>query len=85
MSRFIDAEKIKIIDTLIRIDESGNVLVSLRDIERGIAQTPTEYVQKVISCKDCEDYDEKYHVCKFLKINVDEWDFCSKVIKKGEE
>ena len=53
MSRYIDANKIRLISKLVA-DENGDILVPLSDVRRAIEQTPTENVVEVVRCKDCE-------------------------------
>lgn len=48
--RYIDANKIKLLDSLSWKDENGDLLVSLRDVRNAIAQTPTEEVV-ALPCK----------------------------------
>jgi rubrerythrin len=46
MSRYIDANKIRLISKLVA-DENGDILVPLSDVRRAIEQTPTENVVEV--------------------------------------
>lgn len=52
MPRFIDAEKISLTAAL-KFDVVGDALVPLRDVQRAIAQTPTEDAVIVVRCKEC--------------------------------
>lgn len=52
MARLIDADNIRL-KTETYTDENGEVLVTLRDVRRAIAQTPTEDAVCVVRCKDC--------------------------------
>lgn len=51
MTRYIDAEKIRI--TAQTETENGDALVSLADVRRAIEQTPTADVVEVVRCKEC--------------------------------
>lgn len=71
--RYIDANKIKIFGVLERDDETGEFMVSIRDVRRGIGQTPTEDVIAVVRCGACR------HYAKYRKItagNPEGWNYC---------
>ena len=52
MARLINADNI-CLTTQTYTDENGEALVSLRDVKKAIAQTPTEDAVCVVRCKDC--------------------------------
>lgn len=70
--RYIDANKIKIIGIFEFDDETGELMVSTKDIRKGINQTPTEDVIPVIRCKDCKYYAKH----KTIKVSPDGYDHC---------
>ena len=53
MSRYIDVDKIRVTIPSC-VDDEGDVYVSLSDVRKAIAQTPTEDVIEVVRCKDCK-------------------------------
>lgn len=52
MSKYIDAEKIKITALALKNDDE-ELFVSLDDVKKSIVLTPAEDVVKVVRCKDC--------------------------------
>lgn len=52
MARLINADNI-ILTAETFTDENGEALVTLRDVKKAIAQTPTEDAVCVVRCKDC--------------------------------
>lgn len=81
MPRIIDAEKIALTSSSL-IDEDGNFYVSLADVRKAIAQTPTEDVVDVVRCKDCKHGRETkygFYVCsnEEERFAHDEMHYCS--------
>ena len=52
MTRYINPENIRL-TAVGSVDDSGDILVSVRDVKRAIAQTPSEDVVEVVRCKNC--------------------------------
>ena len=57
--RYIDANKISLRCEKFITDE-GDLLISLRDVNRAIQETPTEDLIDVVRCRDCIFYAESY-------------------------
>lgn len=53
MKRYIDVDKIEL-KGIALFDENLEAFVSLSDVRKAIAQTPTADVVAVVRCKDCK-------------------------------
>lgn len=76
MPKYIDPSKIRL-TAVGTVDDNGDILVSVRDVKKAIAQTPAADVVEVVRCKDCV---HKNPCCfKCLRDNLwhDTDDYCS--------
>ena len=82
MSRFIDANKIKL-TALTKLDEDEDTLVYLSDVIQAIAQTPTEDVAAIkhgrwlggwdYECSECHEFVElRTPICPYCGARMDE-------------
>lgn len=55
MPKYIDPSKIRL-TAVGTVDDSGDILVSVRDVKKAIEQTPAADVVEVVRCKDCAYY-----------------------------
>jgi hypothetical protein len=92
-SRYIDANKI---DFKIPCEwEHEECFVSMDDVRKAIAQTPTEDVVEVVRCKDCISWQRNIGLvdspnghCFYLCMDTNQFDFCSygeKALKEREK
>lgn len=88
MSRYINPENIRL-TAIGFIDDGGDTLVSVRDVKRAIAQTPSEDVVAVVRCRECGScYNNPalntFRCGRFMAI-VNPNDFCSYGERKENE
>lgn len=90
MSKYIDAEKIKITALALKNDDE-ELFVSLDDVKKSIVLTPAEDVVKVVHCKDCkharhwygnDTFSNTAYLCDYFidgeEIKMFPDDFCSR-------
>lgn len=87
MPRFINPDKISM-RVPCNYDEEGNLMVSLADVKKAIAQTPSEDVVEVVRCADCESYDPASPTCGNCHRTtyiMHPTDFCSRGKRKEDK
>jgi len=78
--RFIDANKISL-SSQCCFDDNGEIMVSLRDVQKAIAQTPTA----VVTCEECKNYNPVLPTCgncHYTTTIIHPTDFCSRGERK---
>jgi hypothetical protein len=79
MPKYIDVKNVRL-TAVGKVDEDGDIYVSVRDVKRALEQTPAADVVEVVRCKDCIHYQNgscNHFGYYTYAPDVDEDDFCS--------